>query len=206
MFDGRFGSILRVIQIVLRNERELSNILFIHFSEFLPFEKFLVYPEEGFKKNADYIEKISSPPNWGIIFDLPPASSDLPPASSDLPSASSDLPPPSSDLPSASSVLPPPSSDLPSASSDLPPPSSDLPPPSSDLPPPSCDLPTPDSSLSAPGDKSSTYSLLTEFERLKCSNIEKKLDDTQLEAVELALQNKLTLIQVHMHHAGNNFS
>ena len=157
MFDGRFGSILRVIQIVLRNERELSNILFIHFSEFLPFEKFLVYPEEGFKKNADYIEKISSPPNWGIIFDLPPASSDLPPASSDLPPLSSDLPPP-------------------------------------------------DASLSAPGDKSSTYSLLTEFERLKCSNIEKKLDDTQLEAVELALQNKLTLIQVHMHHAGNNFS
>ena len=171
MFDGRFGSILRVIQIVLRNERELSNILFIHFSEFLPFEKFLVYPEEGFKKNVDYIEKISSPPNWGIIFDLPPASSDLPPASSDLP-----------------------------------PPSSDLPPPSCDLPPLSSDLPPPDASLSAPGDKSSTYSLLTEFERLKCSNIEKKLDDTQLEAVELALQNKLTLIQVHIHHAGNNFS
>lgn len=178
MFDGRFGSILRVIQTLLRNERELSNILFIHFLEFLPFEKFLVYPEAGFKKNADYIEKISSPPDWGIIFDLPPASSDLPSASSDLTSASSD--PPSA--------------------------SSDLPPPSSDLPPLSCDLPPPDSSLSAPGDKSSTYSLLTEFKRLKCSNIEKKLDDTQLEAVELALENKLTLIQVHIHHAGNNFS
>jgi len=161
--------------------------LFIHFSEFLPFEKFLVYPEAGFKKNADYIEKISSeyPPDWGIIFDLPPARSDLPSASSDLPSAISDLPSASSDLPSASCDLPSASCDLPSASSDLPP---------------------PDSSLSAPGNKSSTYSLLTEFERLKCSNIEKKLDDTQLEAVELALQNKLTLIQVHIHHAGNNFS
>ena len=54
-------------------------------------------------------------------------------------------------------------------------------------------------------DQSSTYSLRTEFERLKCSNIQKKLDDTQLEAVELAFENKLTLIQVHMHVAGNHY-
>ena len=109
--------------------------LFIHFSEFLPFKEFLVYPEAGFKKKPDYIEKISSPPDWGIIFDPPPPSSDQP-------------------------------------------------------------VPSPASDLSPPEDESSTYSLLTEFERIKCSNVGKKLDDTQLEAVELAFENKLTLIQV----------
>ena len=84
------------------------------------------------KKKADYIEKISSPPDWGIIFDPPPPCSDQSP----------------------------------------------------------------------PEDQSSTYSLLTEFQRLNSSNIEKKLDDTQLEAVELAFENKLTLIQVHIHSVG----
>ena len=65
--------------------------------------------------------------------------------------------------------------------------------------PPSSDQPPPE-------DQSSTYSLLTEFQRLKCSNIEKKLDDTQLKAVELAFENKLTLIQVHIHSAGISIS
>ena len=88
----------------------------------------MVYPEEGFKRKADYIEKISSPPDWGIVLDSPPPGSDQPP----------------------------------------------------------------------PEDQSSTYSLLTEFQRLKYSDIKKKLDDTQLEAVELAFENKLTLIQVQM--------
>ena len=106
-----------------------------HISEIPPFKEFLVYPEDGFKSKADYIEKISSPPDWGIVFDSPPPGSDQPP----------------------------------------------------------------------PEDQSSTYSLLTEFERLKCSNVERKLDDTQLEAVELAFENKLTLIQVCMHGAGNYF-
>ena len=101
-----------------------------------PFKEFLVYPEAGFKKKAEYIEKINSPPDWGIVFDPPALGSDQPP----------------------------------------------------------------------PDDQSSTYSLLTEFQRLKCSNIGKKLDVTQLEAVELALENKLTLIQVHLHSAGNYFS
>ena len=40
-----------------------------------------------------------------------------------------------------------------------------------------------------------SYSLLEEFDHLK-GNCEAELDDTQLEAVELALKNKLALIQV----------
>ena len=114
----------------------MSLILHLHISETPPFKEFLVYPEEGLKRKADYIEKISSPPDWGIVFEAPPPGSDQPPLE----------------------------------------------------------------------DQSSSYPLLTEFVRLKCSNIEKKLDETQLEAVELAFENKLTLIQVHMHGAGNDFS
>jgi len=105
----------------------------------VPFKEFLVNPEAGLKEKADYIEKISCPPDWEIIFDPP--------------------------LPSS-------------------------------------DQPTPDSDLSPPEDESSTYSLLTEFERFRCSsNVEKKLDYTQLEAVKLAFENKLTLIQVCIHSA-----
>jgi len=39
------------------------------------------------------------------------------------------------------------------------------------------------------------YSLLEEFDQLK-DHCKSELDDTQLEAVELALRNKLALIQV----------
>lgn len=48
-----------------------------------------------------------------------------------------------------------------------------------------------------PKDESSSYSLLKDFERLRLNGSCKcKLDETQLAAVELALKNKLVLIQV----------
>ena len=48
-------------------------------------------------------------------------------------------------------------------------------------------------------DQSAGYSLLKDFEGLKFSgNCKSILDDTQLTAVELALKNKLVLIQVKM--------
>ena len=45
-------------------------------------------------------------------------------------------------------------------------------------------------------DESSVYSLVEDFERIKLSNIKAKLDDTQLDAIDLALKNKVALIQV----------
>jgi len=46
-------------------------------------------------------------------------------------------------------------------------------------------------------ERSSSYSLLEDFERLRLnSSCKSKLDETQLAAVELALKNKLVLIQV----------
>lgn len=45
--------------------------------------------------------------------------------------------------------------------------------------------------------ESSEYSLLKDFERIRLnSSCKPKLDETQLAAVELALKNKLVLIQV----------
>lgn len=44
-------------------------------------------------------------------------------------------------------------------------------------------------------DESSVYSLVEDFERIKLSNIKAKLDDTQLDAIDLALKNKVALIQ-----------
>ena len=45
--------------------------------------------------------------------------------------------------------------------------------------------------------ESSSYSLLKDFERMRLNGSCKcKLDSTQLDAVELALRNKLVLIQV----------
>jgi len=45
--------------------------------------------------------------------------------------------------------------------------------------------------------ESSNYSLLEDFERIRLnSSYKSKLDETQLAAVELALKNKLVLIQV----------
>ena len=45
--------------------------------------------------------------------------------------------------------------------------------------------------------ESSDYSLLKDFERIRLnSSCKPKLDETQLAAVELALKNKLALIQV----------
>ena len=45
--------------------------------------------------------------------------------------------------------------------------------------------------------ESSDYSLLKDFERIRLnSSCKSKLDETQLAAVELALKNKLVLIQV----------
>ncbi|CAH3130230.1 unnamed protein product [Pocillopora meandrina] len=44
-------------------------------------------------------------------------------------------------------------------------------------------------------DESSVYSLVEDFERMKLSNIKAKLDDTQLDAIDLALKNKVALIQ-----------
>lgn len=46
-------------------------------------------------------------------------------------------------------------------------------------------------------EESSGYSLLKDFERIRLnSSCKPKLDETQLAAVELALKNKLVLIQV----------
>ncbi|KAJ7323744.1 NFX1-type zinc finger-containing protein 1 [Desmophyllum pertusum] len=43
-------------------------------NDFVPFKEFLVYPEAKFMKPADYIDKISSAPDWRIIFESPPDS------------------------------------------------------------------------------------------------------------------------------------
>jgi len=52
-------------------------------------------------------------------------------------------------------------------------------------------------SLLRPKEESSDYSLLKDFERIRLnSSCKSKLDETQLAAVELALKNKLVLIQV----------
>ena len=49
--------------------------------------------------------------------------------------------------------------------------------------------------------ESSDYSLLDDFERIRLnSSVKPKLDETQLAAVELALKNKLVLIQVIYYH------
>ncbi|XP_078352990.1 NFX1-type zinc finger-containing protein 1-like [Oculina patagonica] len=90
--------------------------------DFVPFKEFLVYPVANFRKQADYIDQIRSPPDWEIIVESPPESYRM-------------------------------------------------------------------------KESSVTYSFLKEFKSLKCSDIKKKLDDTQLEAVELAFENKVALIQ-----------
>jgi len=52
-------------------------------------------------------------------------------------------------------------------------------------------------SLLRPKEESSDYSLLKDLERIRLnSHCKSKLDETQLAAVELALKNKLVLIQV----------
>ena len=51
-------------------------------------------------------------------------------------------------------------------------------------------------------EESSVYSLVDDFERIKLSNIKAKLDDTQLDAIDLALKNKVVLIQVWLRITG----
>ena len=51
-------------------------------------------------------------------------------------------------------------------------------------------------SLRKEQDKPSNYSLLKDFEDKKFRGLKAKLDDTQLAAVELALKEKVALIQV----------
>ena len=54
-------------------------------------------------------------------------------------------------------------------------------------------------------EESSVYSLVDDFERIKLSNIKAKLDDTQLDAIDLALTNKVALIQVWLRSTGCYF-
>ena len=54
-------------------------------------------------------------------------------------------------------------------------------------------------------EESSVYSLVDDFERIKLSNIKAKLDDTQLDAIDLALKNKVALIQVWLRSTGCYF-
>lgn len=63
--------------------------------------------------------------------------------------------------------------------------------------PPDWDIIFQGESLPHHKEKPSDYSLLNDFERIRLnSSCKPKLDETQLSAVELALKNKLVLIQV----------
>ena len=63
--------------------------------------------------------------------------------------------------------------------------------------PPDWDIIFHGESLPSHKEESSDYSLLKDFERMRLnSSCKPKLDETQLAAVELALKNKLVLIQV----------